>query len=224
MSDPMSDPMSFPPESGPVREPAVTAPPAALWLAGLLVAAFLAQSAAPSRLVESLAYAPAPGVFSRPLTLFTAIWLHGGWGHLAMNTAFALAFATPLARFFGPRPRGAAALFLYFVTCGVLGNLGFGLLHAGQPLGLIGASGGVSGLAAGAARIVGGEGRIGGFRSPFVLSMGGAWIVSNLVVALTGSALTSGGAQIAWEAHLVGFASGLLLIRPFAGFAGVSRG
>ena len=141
----------------------------------------------------------------------------------AMPVAFALAFATPLARFFGPRPRGVTALFLFFLACGILGNLGYGLLHAGQPLALIGASGGVSGLAAGAARIVGGGGRIGGFRSPFVLSMGGAWIVSNLVVALTGSALTPGGAQIAWEAHLVGFASGLLLIRPFAALAGVPR-
>jgi membrane associated rhomboid family serine protease len=219
----MSDPVSFPPEPAPIREPAVTAPPAALWLAGLLIAAFLAQSAAPSGLVGSLAYSSAPGVLSRPMTLFTAIWLHGGWGHLAMNTAFALAFATPLARFFGPRPRGVTVLFLFFLACGVLGNLGFGLLHAGQSLGLIGASGGVSGLAAGAARIVGGGGRIGGFRSPFVLSMGGAWIVSNLVVALTGGALTPGDAQIAWEAHLVGFASGLLLLRPFAALAGVPR-
>jgi membrane associated rhomboid family serine protease len=219
----MSDPMSFPPESAPVREPAVTAPPAALWLAGLLIAAFLAQSVAPSGLVESLAYAPSPGVLSHPVTLVTAIWLHGGWAHLAMNTAFALAFATPLARFFGARPRGVSVLFLFFLACGVLGNLGFGLLHAGQPLGLIGASGAVSGLAAGAARIVGGGGRIGGFRSPFVLSMGGAWIVSNLVVALTGGALAPGGAQIAWEAHLVGFAAGLLLLRPFAALAGVPR-
>ena len=219
----MSAPLNIPPHPGPAREPAVTAPPAALWLAGVLVAAFLAQSLAPPELVESLAYAPAPGVFSRPLTLFTAIWLHGGWAHLAMNTAFALAFSTPLARFFGAGPRGVTALFLYFLACGVLGNLGFGLLHAGQPMGLIGASGGVSGLAAGAARIVGGEGRIGGFRSPFVLSMGGAWIVSNLVVALTGGALAPGGAQIAWEAHLAGFAAGLLLIRPFAALAGASR-
>jgi membrane associated rhomboid family serine protease len=219
----MSDPMSFPPESAPIREPAVTAPPAALWLAGLLIAAFLAQSVAPSGLVESLAYAPSPGVLSHPVPLVTAIWLHGGWAHLAMNTAFALAFATPLARFFGARPRGVSVLFLFFLACGVLGNLGFGLLHAGQPLGVIGASGAVSGLAAGAARIVGGGGRIGGFRSPFVLSMGGAWIVSNLVVALTGGALTPGGAQIAWEAHLVGFAAGLLLLRPFAALAGVPR-
>ena len=203
------------------REPAITAPPAALWLSGLLVAAYLLQIlVAPPRTLEALVYVPDPGPLSRPLSLITAIWLHGGWGHLGMNAAFALAFASPLARFFGAGARGAGVLFLFFLACGALGNLGFGLLHAGQPYGLIGASGGVSGLAAGAARIVGGAGGIGGLRSPFVISMGGAWVVSNLIVALSGGALLGGGAQIAWEAHLAGFAAGLLLLKPFAALAG----
>ncbi|MFM8821743.1 MAG: rhomboid family intramembrane serine protease [Phenylobacterium sp.] len=205
-------------------EPAITAPAGALALAGLLLLAFVLQSAvAPPALVNALVYAPAPTPLARPLTLFTAIWLHGGWGHLGMNAAFALAFATPLARFLGTGVRGTVSLFLYFSACGVLGNLGFGALHAGQSYGLIGASGGVSGLAAGAARIVGGNGGIGGLRSPFVVSMGVAWILSNLVVAVAGGALIEGGAQIAWEAHLAGFVAGFVLLRPFAALAGASR-
>jgi len=218
----MSEPWSGGPPSQDGHEPAITAPAPALWLVGLLVAAYLFQTlAAPPALVDALVYSPEPGPLSRPVSLFTAIWLHGGWGHLGMNAAFAVAFATPLARFFGTGPRGVASLFLFFLACGAIGNLGFGILHAGQSYGLLGASGGVSGLAAGAARIVGGEGGIGRLRSPFVLSMGGAWIVSDLLVALTGGALLSGGAQIAWEAHLAGFAAGLLLLRPFARLAGV---
>ena len=217
----MSEPWTDEPASPDGREPAITAPPAALWLTGLLVVAYVFQTMfAPPDLVEALVYSPDPGPLARPLSLFTAVWLHGGWGHLAMNAAFALAFATPLARFFGQGLRGAASLFLFFLACGALGNLGFGLIHSGQSFGLIGASGGVSGLAAGAARIVGGEGGIGGLRSPFVISMGGAWILSNLIVAVTGGALMEGGAQIAWEAHLAGFAAGLVLLRPFARLAG----
>lgn len=220
----MQDPWTDAPEPPEGREPAITAPAGALWLAGLLVAAFLVQTlAAPPALIQAAIYTPSPTPLAHPLALFTAIWLHGGWGHLGMNAAFALAFATPLARFLGEGPRGSASLFLYFLACGALGNLGFGLLHAGQPYSLIGASGGVSGLAAGAARIVGGGGGIGGFRSPFVLSMGAAWILSNLVVALAGGALIEGGAQIAWEAHLAGFAAGLFLLRPFAALAGAPR-
>jgi membrane associated rhomboid family serine protease len=218
----MTDSWSDPPASPDGREPAITAPPAALWLTGLLVAAYLIQTMfSPPDLVQALVYSPDPGPLARPLSLVTAIWLHGGWGHLAMNAAFALAFATPLARFFGPGPRGTLSLFLFFLACGALGNLGFGLIHYGQPFGLIGASGGVSGLAAGAARIVGGEGGIGRLRSPFVMSMGGAWVLSNLLVALTGGALMAGGAQIAWEAHLAGFAAGLVLLKPFSRFAGI---
>lgn len=219
----MHDPRTEDPPASPGREPVFTAPAAALWLAGLMILAFGLQALAPAGLVEALAYAPSPGVLSRPLTLFTAIGLHGGWGHLALNAAFALAFATPVARLFGPGLRGGLSLFAYFLACGVVGNLGFGLIHSGQSLGLIGASGGVSGLAAGAARIVGGDGRIGGFRSPFVVSMGAAWILSNLVVALAGGALAPEGAQIAWEAHLAGFAAGLFLLRPFAALAGAGR-
>jgi membrane associated rhomboid family serine protease len=221
----MSDPWTEAPGDPDRREPAITAPAGALWLAGLLVVAFLLQTlVATPALLDSLVYAPDPTPLARPLSLLTAIWLHGGWGHLGMNAAFALAFATPLARFLGGGARGTAVLFLYFLACGAIGNLGFGLLHAGQPYGVIGASGGVSGLAAGAARIVGGEGGIGGFRSPFVLSMGAAWVLTNLVVAVAGGALIEGGSQIAWEAHLAGFAAGLLLLKPFAALAAPRRG
>ena len=53
--------------------------------------------------------------------------------------------------------------------------------------------------------------------------MGAAWILTNLVVAVAGAALIEGGAQIAWEAHLAGFAAGLILLRPFAAMAGSAR-
>lgn len=206
------------------REPAITAPAGALWLTGLLVVAFLLQGLVASpALIDALVYSPAPTPLTLPYTLVTAVWLHGGWGHLAMNAAFALAFATPLSRFLGEGVRGTSLLLFYFMACGALGNLGFGLLHSGEPYALVGASGGVSGLAAGAARIVGGRGGIGGFRSPFVVSMGAAWVLTNLVVAVAGSALIDGGAQIAWEAHLAGFAAGLILLRPFASLAGSPR-
>ena len=101
---------------------------------GLLVAAYLFQTlAAPPALVDALVYSPEPGPLSRPVSLFTAIWLHGGWGHLGMNAAFALAFATPLARFLGAGGRGTAALFLYFPPCAPLVHLGCALLPPGHP-------------------------------------------------------------------------------------------
>jgi membrane associated rhomboid family serine protease len=46
--------------------------------------------------------------------------------------------------------------------------------------------------------------------------MGAAWIVVNLLIAVTGYAPGAEGASVAWEAHLGGFAAGLLLIGPLA--------
>jgi membrane associated rhomboid family serine protease len=54
--------------------------------------------------------------------------------------------------------------------------------------------------------------------------MGAAWVLTNLVVAVAGGALIEGGSQIAWEAHLAGFAAGLLLLKPFAALAAPRRG
>jgi membrane associated rhomboid family serine protease len=44
--------------------------------------------------------------------------------------------------------------------------------------------------------------------------MAAAWIIVNLLMALTGLAPGTGGAAIAWEAHLFGYAAGLVLIGP----------
>jgi membrane associated rhomboid family serine protease len=86
---------------------------------------------------------------------------------------------------------------------------------------VVGASGAVSGLMAVAARLIAGQGRLGPILSSPVLSMAGAVVVLNLLVALFGGAVVpgAGGAAIAWEAHLAGFAAGLILARPFAWLA-----
>jgi membrane associated rhomboid family serine protease len=42
------------------------------------------------------------------------------------------------------------------------------------------------------------------------------WTTANVLLGVTGVSPGMEGAVIAWEAHLVGFAAGLLLIGPFA--------
>jgi membrane associated rhomboid family serine protease len=138
-----------------------------------------------------------------------------------MNAAFALAFSTPLARFFGPKLEGGLAFFAFYLICGVLSNLGYAAVHPqGQAL-IVGASGAVSGLMGASARLIGGHGRVGPMFSSAVLSMGGAWIAINVLIALVGGSFLpgSGSAGVAWEAHLAGFAAGVLLIGPFGRFS-----
>ena len=158
-----------------------------------------------------------------PETLITAIFLHGSWAHALMNGAFGLAFATPVARFFGGRGRGWLAFALFYVVGGAVANLAFILMHSRDVGPLVGASGAVSALAAAAARIAAGRGEVGPLTSPLVLGMGGGWIITNLLVAILGFSPGSGGAQVAWQVHLVGFALGLFLIGPLGRVAGRAR-
>src|SRR5690606_20824652 len=100
--------------------------------------------------------------------------------------------------------------------------LGFAALHWGQAAALIGASGAASGLMGAAARLIGGGGRVGPVFSQSVTGMGLAWLIVNAIMALAPGGLVPGVGQTAsvgWEAHLVGFAAGVLLIGPFGRLA-----
>lgn len=202
------------PPARPASEPIFNAP----WPAVALVAVILLAYAAQTRLPDqglSLALFPKAVAAGRPLGLLTSLFLHGGWAHALMNAAFALAFGAPVARLLGLRPAGVLAFFIFYLLCGVLAGLAFvGMnLHGDQPV--VGASGAVAGLMGAAARLMETPGRLGSPFSRQALTMAGAWILVNVLVSATGIAPGSGGAPIAWQAHLGGFAAGLLLIGPF---------
>jgi membrane associated rhomboid family serine protease len=202
------------------QEPLFNAPPAALAVAALILGGYFLQ--AQGLVAQDLprwGYSAANLAAGRPETLITALFLHGSWPHALMNAAMGLAFATPVARFVGSTLRGSFVFLFYYLACGALANYGFGLLHPDDPEVLIGASGAVSALAAGSARLIGGSGEVGPLLSPFVLGMGGAWLVINLLTAVLGFAPGAGGAAVAWEAHLIGFALGLVLIPLAAAIA-----
>lgn len=219
---PWSGPEPPPEASEPVREPMFNAPWPALALVAVIVGGYAVQSRfSLEGVAQSFAFSPAALTAGRWWTLLTSLFLHGNWPHALMNAAFALAFATPVARFFGGRPLGLAMFFVFYLTCGVLSALGYAAVHWGSPAALVGASGAISGLMGAASRLIAGGGRIGRIFSSAVIGMGAAWIIVNLLVGVIGSGFVpgSGGAGIAWEAHLAGFAAGVLLITPFAWLA-----
>ena len=78
-----------------------------------------------------------------------------------------------------------------------------------------GASGGIAGLMGAASRMVPPHhGRLASLRSAPVLTMAAAWLGVNLVFALIGFSIAGGGAPLAWQAHLAGYALGVLGIGP----------
>jgi membrane associated rhomboid family serine protease len=216
LTDENHDPHALPvDEEGPLRERMFNAPWQALAIVGLILASYAAQTFLPDW-GQPYALYPADVMAGRPLGLLTSLFLHGGWPHALMNAAFALAFGAPVARLFGHSPAGVLAFFIFYLVCGVLAGLAFVALHSTGTNAVVGASGAVAGLMGAAARLMEHPGRLGSPLSRSALSVGAAWAIVNLLVAATGLAPGSGGAPIAWEAHVGGFVAGLLLVGPFA--------
>ncbi|THD59320.1 rhomboid family intramembrane serine protease [Phenylobacterium sp.] len=206
----------------PAREPVFNAPWQAVAVVVLIVGGYAVQTLFPvDAVLAAYAFAPIDLTPARWPTVITSIFLHGGWAHAMMNGAFALAFSAPVARLFGPKIEGALLFFGFYLLCGVLANLGYAAVHPHGQVLVVGASGAVSGLMGAAARLIGGEGRVGPVFSRTVLGMGGGWIVINLIIAVFGGSFMpgAGNAGVAWEAHIAGFIVGALLIAPFARLA-----
>jgi membrane associated rhomboid family serine protease len=209
------------------KQPAIKAPWPAVLLVLAIVVAYLVQSTWINEQALILNYGFAPVMLSEGhyLPLVTSMFLHGGWTHAGMNALGAMAFGAPTARLLGLGYQsaqgrapilGGLAFLLFFLLCGVLGSLGYGLVHRDGQAILIGASGGVAGLMGAASRMIDRPVGLSPYGSPTVMGMAAAWIIVNLLMALIGLAPGAGGVAIAWEAHLFGYAAGLLLIGPAA--------
>jgi membrane associated rhomboid family serine protease len=188
-----------------------------LALTAALVAAFLWQLNAPKTDAAILRHGLVPARLSDGAWpgLFSHIFLHGGWAHLILNATALLAFGTPVARLFGSGAAGALRFLLFFLACGVLGGLTFWALHPGGETPLVGASGAISGLMGGAARLFERPGRLGAPFGRAALSFVVPWVVMNLLIAAAGLALGPA-LPIAWQAHLGGLAAGLFAVGLFA--------
>ena len=183
----------------PPSEPIVNAPWPVVAMCVAIVSLYALQRQFP--FVEPVfAFSPAKLAAGDTSGLVTSQFLHGNWAHALMNAAFVLAFGAPVARYFGRGFVGTTTFFAFYLLCGILAALGFAALHWGAAVAMVGASGAASGLMGAAARLIGGHGRPGPMFSQ----------------AVTGA----GEAGVAWEAHLGGFAAGVLLIGPFGWIAG----
>lgn len=173
----------------------------------------------------------------RPLTALSYALLHGSWAHVLINSIWLAAFGTPLVR------RCGTGRFLLLSAASAIGGAAFySLMNPLLVLPMIGASGAVSGLMAAASWFMFAPafwhpaGRIAQpherpretlgdmMRNRQVLIFLGVWFAANYVFAFV-EPLGLGGAGIAWEAHIGGFLTGLLifpLIDPFPARTGRS--
>ncbi len=145
-------------------------------------------------------------------------FLHSDFYHLTFNALGFLIFGTLVARRAGLMRFVALTL---IVT--VLAAATHIVTHWGSPVAALGASGAVSGLMGASFRFifihssssaVWPPERLPLFSRPVLLTSA-VWILLNIVLGVTGFTPEGFGRMIAWEAHIGGFLSGLLLLPVF---------
>ena len=156
--------------------------------------------------------------------------LHANLTHLGFNVLWLLPFGSALARRFG-----AVRFFLFMAVTAAAGALAHLLTHEHAAAPMIGASASVSGTMAAAIRFAFVRGSFLSFsrgnadeaakvpaltlprtlRNPRVLAFLAIWFGVNIVFGVGSIAIGTGGASVAWQAHIGGFLAGLFLFSLF---------
>ena len=127
------------------------------------------------------------------LTLLTSSFLHGNLGHLAVNLAFIALLGTLVERAIG-----SWRFVVVWTVAVAVGGIFHALLNSASIIPTVGASAGVAGLI--------GVVTVGGWGG---LLAGGLWLSVQLVGALTQPQAFLD-PDVAWQAHLAGFATGIM--------------
>ncbi|HEY6578578.1 MAG TPA: rhomboid family intramembrane serine protease [Rhizomicrobium sp.] len=226
--------MAFLRESDP-RQPLLRASPAVLWLIAILIGAHLLRVTyfpdlkwigvygfVPAR--YSQAYLASHGVnpgtvMERALPFVSYMFLHGSWTHVAVNCVWLLAFGPIVARRFG-----WLLFLLFFILCGIAGAAAHLACDWGSTAPVIGASAAISGLMAAGFRMLPLPPHrvlrpLARILSPRILAWTALWAIVNVVAGVTGFGAGGEVQLVAWQAHLGGYAAGLLLAGPFDALA-----
>ncbi len=149
------------------------------------------------------------------ITVFTSMFLHGGFLHIAGNMLYLWIFGNNVED-----ATGRIRFVIFYLVCGVAAAYTHAVLHASSRVPMIGASGAVSGVL-GAYLLLYPRARVltavvFGFyirtiEVPAVVILG-FWFLLQFSNALVSSG-TGGG--VAWYAHVGGFVAGMLLIGLF---------
>lgn len=147
------------------------------------------------------------------VTLFTSMFLHGGWMHIIGNMFFLYIFGDNVEDSFGH-----LGYLVFYFTSGALASLIWMLTELGSPYPAVGASGAISGVMAAylllfpnaRIRTLIGFGFFWHFIKVSASMMIGFWFLYQLFLAFL-----SFDAGVAYFAHIGGFVAGLILTKIF---------
>lgn len=151
---------------------------------------------------------------SPPLSVITAMFLHGSWLHLLGNMLFLLIFGNNIED-----RLGHVRYLLFYVACGYAAAYAFALVNATSGDPLIGASGAIAGVL-GAYLVLYPKARV-WVLVPFLIFLPlrlPAWLVLGFWFGLqavysSGAGVSEAG-TVAYLAHVAGFVAGMLLAWP----------
>lgn len=218
-------------------QPFLRAPAVVLWLILALIATHVVRVFAFSRDADTIfvtygfvparyshAYLEAHGlnpgsILERALPFVTYMFLHGSFMHVAVNSVWLLAFGPIVARRFG-----SLLFLLFFLACGIGGAAVHLACNWQSAAPVIGASAAISGLMAAGFRMMPIPGRepwrpLAPVFSPRILVWTALWVIVNVIAGVTGLGTGREVQLVAWQAHLGGYAAGLLLAGPFDALA-----
>ncbi len=227
----------------PTREPIFNAPKAVLAVLAILVLIhagrqflteedglmlLLAMSFIPARFSGIAAELPG-GDIATYSSFITHMLVHGDWVHLAINSAWLLAFGSVVNKRIG-----GVRFVLFSIAGGIAGALAFLIIHPGLLAPVVGASGAIAALMAGVIRFLFSVlDRHQGYllrehpaaiplmplstalTDRRVLATSAVFIAINLLALAGFGGMGSEPGAIAWEAHLGGYFFGLLCFGLF---------
>jgi len=152
-------------------------------------------------------------------TVFTSMFMHGGWLHIAFNMLYLWIFGNNVEDRFGHF--GFAA---FYVTCGIAACLAQMLATASATIPSLGASGAIAGVLGGYLVLFPGAVVVTIIPVFFFIEVARLpaylviifWFVVQLASALVSLGHTASAGGVAWFAHIGGFVAGLLLAAPAA--------
>lgn len=160
------------------------------------------QAGVPS-ITSELAFYPHDLVdTSRAYTILTSMFMHGGFTHLFVNLLMLILIGLVFEQRIGTRP-----FIVLYLVAGLVGTLVFAAVRWNEPgLAVVGASGAITGILGGFARLYPNE-KMMMFFIPIPLSI---WTVVLIFVLIQLVVLYGEFGNIAAEAHLGGLAAGVL--------------
>jgi membrane associated rhomboid family serine protease len=145
-------------------------------------------------------------------TLFTSMFLHGGWMHLGGNMLYLWIFGDNLEKVMGN-----VRFLLFYLACGIAAGLAHIFFSGASDIPTVGASGAISGVLGGYL-VLFPSNRVrvltrGGIVAMPAIVVLGFWIVIQLISGMGSLGVSTDTGGVAYMAHVGGFVAGLALAK-----------